>query len=46
LGLSIVKHIILNHGGDIKLESKVGIGAKFVISLPLKNHFPEGEVYA
>lgn len=34
LGLSYVKDVILKHGGSITLESAVGIGSKFVISLP------------
>lgn len=34
LGLAIVKHIILSMGGDIGLESVLGQGSKFKISLP------------
>jgi len=34
LGLSIVKHIVNLHGGTIDVESKVGVGTKFVISIP------------
>lgn len=34
LGLAIVKHIILSLGGDIGLESVLGQGSKFKISLP------------
>ncbi|MGP1487321.1 MAG: sensor histidine kinase [Peptostreptococcus stomatis] len=34
LGLAIVKHIILSLGGDIELESVLGQGSKFKISLP------------
>ncbi len=34
LGLAIVKHIILAHGGEISVESKVGVGTKFTIYLP------------
>jgi len=30
LGLSIVKHIMLRHGGSVELESRPGEGAKFV----------------
>lgn len=42
LGLSIVKHIILNHNGTIKVESKIGVGTKFLIKLPIiQNKFEE-----
>ena len=37
LGLSLSYDIIKNHGGKIDVESKVGEGTEFVISLPLKN---------
>ncbi len=35
LGLSIVYSIIKEHGGDIEVESKVGVGTKFTIKFPL-----------
>ncbi len=34
LGLSIVKHIIQAHNGHIRVESKVGAGSTFIITLP------------
>jgi two-component system phosphate regulon sensor histidine kinase PhoR len=34
LGLSIVKHIISAHEGSIRVESRVGIGSTFIITLP------------
>lgn len=34
LGLSVSYNIIKQHGGDIKVESKVGSGAAFTIRLP------------
>jgi signal transduction histidine kinase len=35
LGLSIVKSIVENHGGDIRVESRVGDGARFILRLPV-----------
>jgi signal transduction histidine kinase len=34
LGLAISRQIVQEHGGKIRLESKQGLGATFVISLP------------
>lgn len=34
LGLAIAKHIVLAHGGTIRVESQLGSGAKFVFTLP------------
>ncbi|MDK0932605.1 HAMP domain-containing sensor histidine kinase [Clostridium perfringens] len=34
IGLTIVKSIVSSHGGEIKLESKLGEGSKFTIILP------------
>ncbi len=38
LGLSLSYDIIKAHGGEIKVESKEGEGAEFMITLPLKEH--------
>jgi two-component system phosphate regulon sensor histidine kinase PhoR len=35
LGLAIVKHIVLAHGGAIRVESELGAGAAFLFTLPL-----------
>lgn len=34
LGLAIVKHIVLNHGGSVRVESEVGHGTTFFFVLP------------
>ncbi|MGV2804048.1 HAMP domain-containing protein [Clostridium perfringens] len=34
IGLTIVKSIVYSHGGEVKLESKLGEGSKFTIILP------------
>ena len=34
LGLAIVKHIIISLNGSVKVESKVGVGTKFIITFP------------
>lgn len=37
LGLSVTQSIILNHGGEIKVKSKVGSGTTFTIVLPVQS---------
>jgi two-component system phosphate regulon sensor histidine kinase PhoR len=34
LGLAIVKHVLLRHGGRLKISSTPGEGSTFVASLP------------
>ncbi len=43
LGLSIVYKIIEQHGGNISVDSAVGIGTKFTVVLPLTPPAPEPE---
>lgn len=35
LGLAIVKHVAANHGGSIRLSSRVGVGSTFTLRLPV-----------
>jgi signal transduction histidine kinase len=37
LGLSLVRHIVHAHGGEVAVESAPGHGSKFIITLPLQN---------
>lgn len=39
LGLAIVKQCVDIHGGSITVDSEVGVGTQFTVTLPLKNHF-------
>jgi two-component system sensor histidine kinase SenX3 len=38
LGLSIVKHVVQNHGGDVRVWSQQGRGSTFTIRLPEASH--------
>ena len=35
LGLSIVKHVVKNHGGEVKVWSSLNVGSTFAIRLPV-----------
>jgi two-component system phosphate regulon sensor histidine kinase PhoR len=35
LGLSITKHIVDSHGGTIRAESRIGVGTRFLLRLPV-----------
>ncbi|MFW5783044.1 MAG: sensor histidine kinase, partial [Spirochaetota bacterium] len=43
LGLFIAKAIVEQHGGKIRVESRVGVGTTFRFSLPLANETSENE---
>lgn len=34
LGLAIVKHIVQHHRGNLRIESEVGTGSRFIVTLP------------
>lgn len=38
LGLSIVKHVVQNHGGDVRVWSQPGHGSTFTLRLPEASH--------
>jgi signal transduction histidine kinase/pSer/pThr/pTyr-binding forkhead associated (FHA) protein len=37
LGLAVSRKILREHGGDILVQSQVGVGSKFVLKLPIKS---------
>ena len=37
LGLTLVRHTIESHGGEVQVESKINQGSIFTLSLPIKN---------
>jgi PAS domain S-box-containing protein len=45
IGLSMIREFILQHGGDITVESKEGKGTTFTVTIPFGNkHLPEEQV--
>jgi two-component system sensor histidine kinase SenX3 len=34
LGLAIVRHVVENHGGHVNVESELGVGTTFTVTLP------------
>lgn len=45
MGLSLVKAIVEMHGGNIKVESKLGEGSKFTVLLPNKTVVEENKLF-
>ncbi|WP_193222180.1 sensor histidine kinase [Alkalilimnicola sp. S0819] len=43
LGLHVARQIILAHGGDLRLERRLGPGCSFLISLPRHVEWPEND---
>jgi signal transduction histidine kinase/pSer/pThr/pTyr-binding forkhead associated (FHA) protein len=37
LGLAVSRKILREHGGDILVQSQVGVGSKFILMLPIKS---------
>jgi two-component system phosphate regulon sensor histidine kinase PhoR len=46
LGLAITKHLILQHGGSIDVQSEPGKGATFIVRLPKRTPSPAGRAEA
>lgn len=45
IGLALVKELVDLHGGTIAVESKIGIGTRFVVTVPFGHkHLSEGHV--
>ncbi len=38
IGLSIVKHIVDAHGGDVRISSAAGNGCRIILTLPIHHH--------
>ncbi len=44
LGLALVKRLVGLHGGTIKVDSQLGRGASFTVTLPLRGLRPDGQL--
>jgi PAS domain S-box-containing protein len=46
IGLALVKELVAMHGGSIAVDTTVGIGSTFSVTLPLGHaHLPQGQVF-
>jgi two-component system phosphate regulon sensor histidine kinase PhoR len=43
LGLALVKHVLQRHGGRLRIDSTLGAGTTFTVSLPLAGGPPAGK---
>jgi signal transduction histidine kinase len=43
LGLSIVRHVVEQHNGWVQVESELGRGSRFVLTMPILRGAPAGE---
>ncbi|HWD73265.1 MAG TPA: ATP-binding protein [Actinomycetota bacterium] len=43
LGLSIVRHVVEQHNGWVQVESELGRGSRFVLTMPVLRGAPAGE---
>ena len=43
IGLSIVKTIVDQHDGDVRVESEIGQGARFIVTLPVGENRPTSQ---
>jgi signal transduction histidine kinase len=47
IGLALVQELVKQHGGDIEVQSELGRGSRFAVSIPRgKAHLPEDQIAA
>lgn len=46
IGLSMIRELIRQHGGDITVNSIEGQGTEFIVTIPFgKNHLPQNQIF-